>query len=70
VIVHSPQVERDTMLLDTVTGRTWSRVEISDVRGTPPAWEPVPQLNEPADFEALLKRRGENPDQSPAEKQQ
>ena len=26
-IIHSPQVENDTMLLDTVTGRTW-RLEV------------------------------------------
>lgn len=42
VIVHSPEAERDTILLDTVTGDTWSRYERSD-QGGAPAWEPMPK---------------------------
>ena len=53
VIVHSPQAERDTILLDTATGKTWSRVEVSDMTENPPAWDPMPQLNTPADLDAL-----------------
>jgi hypothetical protein len=45
VIVHSPQVERDTVLLDTLTGRTWVETEITDLPGKPVVWEPMPQLN-------------------------
>jgi hypothetical protein len=54
VIVHSSQVERDTILLDTATGKTWSRVEISDLRDDPVAWEPMPQLNSPKDYAAMV----------------
>jgi hypothetical protein len=53
VIVHSPQVERDTVLLDTVTGRTWGLVAETDLAGTPYAWVPQPQLNTQADYAAL-----------------
>jgi len=53
VIVHSAEVERDTILLDTATGRTWSRVEVSDLTNDPAAWDPMPQLNAPADLAAL-----------------
>ncbi len=52
-IIHSSQVERDTILLDTVTGRTWSRVEVTDLQGDPPAWDAMPQLNTDADWTAL-----------------
>jgi hypothetical protein len=58
VIVHSPQVERDTILLDTVTGKTWSRVEVTDMIDEPPAWDPMPQLNTPADVAALAGVHG------------
>jgi hypothetical protein len=53
LIVHSSQAERDTVLLDTVTGKTWSRVEITDMTDHPVAWDPMPQLNSPADFQQL-----------------
>lgn len=56
VIVHSSEVERDTILLDTATGRTWSRVEVGDLTDEPPAWEPMPQLNSNADLAALRDR--------------
>ena len=53
VIVHSPQVERDAILLDTETGRTWSRVEVTDLTDEPVAWAPMPQLNTDADMATL-----------------
>jgi hypothetical protein len=53
VIVHSPEAERDTILLDTVTGKTWSRVEVTDITDAPPAWDPMPQLNSVEDIRAL-----------------
>jgi hypothetical protein len=61
VIVHSPEAEQDTILLDTVTGRTWSRVEVTDVVDEPPAWDPMPQLNSPQDIEALRAVHGSKP---------
>ena len=61
VIIHSPQAERDTILLDTVTGRTWSRVEVTDLVDEPPAWDPMPQLNSPQDIEAFAGIHGRKP---------
>jgi hypothetical protein len=53
VIVHSPEAEKDTILLDTATGRTWTRAEVTDLTDEPPVWDPMPQLNTPADLTAL-----------------
>ncbi|MEO7027526.1 MAG: hypothetical protein ABI056_08230 [Caulobacteraceae bacterium] len=53
VIVHSAEVERDTILLDTATGRTWSRVQVDDLTDEPAAWDPMPQLNSNADRAGL-----------------
>ena len=61
VIIHSPIVERDTMLLDTVTGRTWQLVEETDLNDGPLAWSPVPQLNTKEDMDALIKKHGFKP---------
>ncbi len=61
MIVHSAEVERDTILLDTVTGRTWSRVQVTDLVDDPPAWDPMPQLNSPQDIEALQAVHGSKP---------
>jgi hypothetical protein len=58
VIVHSPQVERDTMLLDTVTGRTWQLQTLTYLVSDPLAWEPVPQLNTLEDREAIATLNG------------
>jgi hypothetical protein len=40
-IIHSPQVERDTMLLDTATGRTWQLVNNGTDQQEVLAWQPV-----------------------------
>ena len=53
VVVHSPEAERDTILLDTATGRTWSRVQVGDLTDEPAAWDPMPQLNSAEDFATL-----------------
>jgi hypothetical protein len=52
-IVHSPHVERDTILLDTLTGRTWTLVNVTDLTDEPAAWEPIKQINTTADMSAL-----------------
>ncbi len=57
-IVHSPQVENDTILLDTATGQTWRQVEIADVKSNPVVWVPEPQMNGPADWAALAAEHG------------
>ena len=51
VIVHSPQVERDTVLLDTATGKTWVATEETYLKGDPVVWLPMPQLNTSAETE-------------------
>ena len=53
VVVHSPHVESDTVLLDTATGRTWTLTELTYVNGEPVVWEPVKQMNTPADQTAV-----------------
>lgn len=57
-IIHSPQVERDTMLVDTVTGQTWQLVSMTAFKGDPLAWQPVPQVNTQQDYAALEQQYG------------
>lgn len=40
-IVHSPHIQRDTILLDTATGRTWQQVVYNDLENHPVGWEPM-----------------------------
>jgi hypothetical protein len=61
VIVHSPQTERDVILLDTASGRTWALTEETYLNGNPYAWEPVTQLNSDADRTALETLLGPKP---------
>ena len=61
VIVHSPQVERDTILLDTGTGKTWSRVELSSISGSPPGWEPMARTDDNEAMSALRETDGAAP---------
>jgi hypothetical protein len=42
-IIHSPQVENDTMLLDTVSGKTWRLEDDSEHPGTV-FWDPVTRI--------------------------
>lgn len=65
VIIHSPIVERDTMLLDTVTGRTWQLMQESDLNDEPLAWSPVPQLNSKEDMDLLIREYGLKPSATP-----
>lgn len=53
VIVHDTRNERDTMLLDTATGKSWHRVYYSDVEGDPPGWEIVPRSGEADEMTAF-----------------
>jgi hypothetical protein len=61
VIVHSPQVERDTILLDTETGRTWQQVTVSDAANEPTVWVPIPEMNGPKDWSALYAQHPAKP---------
>jgi hypothetical protein len=42
VIVHSPAGYRDTVMLDTVTGKTWSREEYREQNFVPKATRNIP----------------------------
>ena len=61
VIVHSPQTEKDTMLLDTATGKTWEEIEYTDLNDSPTVWSPVPQVNTPADIAEVARIHGTKP---------
>jgi hypothetical protein len=65
VIVHSPHIERDTILLDTVTGRTWELESLTYLNDDPDAWEPVPQLNSQSDRDAIAALDGRKPKDAP-----
>jgi hypothetical protein len=41
-IIHSPQTERDTILLDTATGRSWQLVEAAGAY----SWLPMGKLTD------------------------
>ena len=47
VIVHSPQVERDTVLLDTATGNTWGLVLTGRDQNSPYGWQFIGKLDGP-----------------------
>lgn len=53
IIVHSPHTQRDTVLLDTATGKTWEQVRIVDLIGNPDVWDAIHQMNSPEDYAAL-----------------
>ena len=50
VIVHSPHVENDTVLLDTVTGKTWLQVENASRAAI--LWEAMPRSDNTAEMES------------------
>ena len=52
-IVHSPHVENDTVLLDTVTGKTWLQVE--DASRQAVVWEAMPRNDNPAETVISIK---------------
>lgn len=59
IVVHSPHVERDTILLDTETGRTWVLTSFTDYQNGPSGWVPMPRLDN--DAEMLAFRRSQTP---------
>jgi hypothetical protein len=46
-IIHSPLLERDTMLLDTATGRTWQLVNNGPADQEVLQWQPVARYPNP-----------------------
>jgi hypothetical protein len=55
IIVHSPHIQRDTVLLDTVTGKTWVMVTITGREGEPVVWDPMYRLDVPTEAADLNK---------------
>lgn len=56
IIVHSPHVQRDTVLLDTATGKTWQLQ--TDSSRDASIWVPLARSDNPIEMQAWLK---ENP---------
>jgi hypothetical protein len=46
-IIHSPQIESDTILLDTVTGRTWQLQKAEFLNGDPLGWQEIYRFDDP-----------------------
>ena len=57
VIVHSPHVERDTVLLDTATGKSWTMVNNESRDAL--IWRPLARGDNPAEYEEWLKNNPE-----------
>jgi hypothetical protein len=55
VIVHSPHIQSNTMLLDTLTGKTWQLTKFVDREGEPVAWEPVAHTDNSIEMLELRK---------------
>jgi hypothetical protein len=55
VIVHSPHVQRDTVLLDTVTGKTWQLQSHTFRESEPVVWTPMYREDNPAEYAELQK---------------
>lgn len=61
-IVHSPHVERDTILLDTATGDSWGLVLLGDGQDSPYAWQYIGKVGGPGGQHSV-------PQQTPASEQ-
>ena len=46
-IIHSPQVERDTMLIDTASGDTWQLVSLGNKDTDGMGWQFVGKIDQP-----------------------
>ena len=54
VVVHSPHVQRDTLLLDTATGKTWQLQ--SDPTRDAFFWVPLARADNTPEMQAWLKQ--------------
>jgi len=55
IIVHSPHVQTDTVLLDTTTGKTWRLTQDSSRAGEAVAWVPMARTDNPAEMQQFLR---------------
>ena len=58
-IVHSPHVQRDTVLLDTATGKTWQLVEFSFLEDEPVGWAPMSRQDNNQEWASLTFNHSE-----------
>lgn len=58
VIVHSPHIERDTVLLDTETGQTWQLSQLTDINGEPTVWVPMNRMDTSDDWNKVIAQYG------------
>lgn len=63
VIVHSPHVQRDTVLLDTATGKTWILTQDSSREGEPYAWVPLARTDNDAEMHQWVLDNPRKPNQ-------
>ena len=54
-IVHSPHTQKDTVLLDTATGKTWQLRTVANRTGEPDVWVPMARFDN-AEEKANLDR--------------
>ena len=55
VIVHSPHTQRDVMLLDTATGKTWQLQTDPSRMGEPSFWVPMSHVDDAAQTAQFLR---------------
>jgi hypothetical protein len=56
-IFFSPHARADTFLIDTQTGKIWSRTKYTDIKGEPEVWELEERLDSDAAFNEWLHRQ-------------
>jgi hypothetical protein len=49
-LVFNPAVRADTFLIDTQTGKIWSRVQFTDIQGEPDVWRAEDRIDGQAQF--------------------
>lgn len=62
-IIHSPHIQRDTMLVDTVSGHTWQLVRNGSADDAPLVWERIylsDDPNAPSPVDAPVKGNAPN----------
>lgn len=60
-IIHSPQTERDTMLLDTTTGDTWQLVTMGKDESDGMGWQFVGKIDQPPPWDKYGKSGAQPP---------
>src|SRR5476651_2042669 len=60
-----PQLERDTILLDTVTGETWGLAQFTDLDGDPYGWQPIYKADTADGRAGMHLYYGDKPSKSP-----